>query len=69
MRFPNHEDPLGEFTIPGLGKLVNAKRAARIGRIRKPKAINIEAKTTVEFRLAKAAKDAWFRLKHSPEQA
>ena len=49
----------GEFTIPGLGKLVKAQRAARIGR--NPAtggAIKIKAKTTVKFRLAKSAKDA-----------
>ena len=49
----------GEFTIPGLGKLVKAQRAARMGR--NPAtgdAIKIKAKTTVKFRLAKAAKDA-----------
>ena len=50
---------LGEFTIPGLGKLVKAQRAARIGRNPATgEAIKIKAKTTVKFRLAKAAKDA-----------
>ena len=50
---------LGEFTIPGLGKLVKAQRAARIGRNPATgETINIKAKTTVRFRLAKAAKDA-----------
>ncbi|MGI4828160.1 MAG: HU family DNA-binding protein [Janthinobacterium lividum] len=49
----------GEFTIPGLGKLVKAQRAARIGRNPATgEAIKIGAKTTVKFRLAKAAKDA-----------
>ena len=49
----------GEFTIPGLGKLVKAQRAARIGRNPATgEAIKIKAKTTVKFRLAKAAKDA-----------
>ncbi len=47
---------LGEFTIPGLGKLVKAQRAARIGRNPATgEAIKIEAKTTVKFRLAKSA--------------
>jgi DNA-binding protein HU-beta len=48
----------GEFTIPGLGKLVKAQRAARIGRNPQTgEAIKIKAKTTVKFRVAKAAKD------------
>lgn len=49
----------GEFTIPGLGKFVKQKRAARMGH--NPKTgdkIKIAAKTVVKFRLAKAAKDA-----------
>jgi DNA-binding protein HU-beta len=50
---------LGEFTIPGLGKLVKAQRAARMGRNPATgESIKIKAKTTVKFRLAKAAKDA-----------
>ena len=50
---------IGEFTIPGLGKLVKAQRAARIGRNPATgEAIKIKAKTTVKFRLAKSAKDA-----------
>ena len=50
---------LGEFSIPGLGKLVKAQRAARIGRNPATgEAIKIKAKTTVKFRVAKAAKDA-----------
>ncbi len=49
----------GEFTIPGLGKLVKAKRAARIGRNPATgETIKIKAKTTVKFRLSKSAKDA-----------
>ncbi len=49
----------GEFTIPGLGKLVKAQRAARIGRNPATgEAIKIKAKTTVKFRLSKSAKDA-----------
>ena len=49
----------GEFTIPGLGKLVKAQRAARIGRNPATgEAIKIAAKTTVKFRLSKSTKDA-----------
>ena len=48
----------GEFTIPGLGKLVKAQRAARMGRNPATgETIKIKAKTTVKFRVAKAAKD------------
>ena len=50
---------IGEFTIPGIGRLVKAERAARLGR--NPQTgdpIKIKAKTTVKFRLAKSAKDA-----------
>lgn len=49
----------GEFTIPGLGKLVKKQRAARMGRNPATgEAIKIPAKTVVKFRIAKAAKDA-----------
>jgi DNA-binding protein HU-beta len=49
----------GEFTIPGLGKLVKAQRGARIGRNPQTgESIKIKAKTVVKFRVAKAAKDA-----------
>ena len=49
----------GEFTIPGVGKLVKAQRAARIGRNPQTgESIKIKAKTAVKFRVAKAAKDA-----------
>ena len=49
----------GEFTVPGLGKLVKAQRAARMGRNPATgEAIKIKAKTTVKFRLSKLAKDA-----------
>ena len=48
----------GEFSIPGLGKLVKAQRAARLGRNPQTgETIKIKAKTTVKFRVAKAAKD------------
>jgi DNA-binding protein HU-beta len=50
---------VGEFTIPGLGKLIKAQRAARMGRNPATgEALKIKAKTTVKFRLSKAAKDA-----------
>jgi len=49
----------GEFTIPGIGKLVKQKRKARVGRNPKTgESIKIAAKTVVKFRVAKAAKDA-----------
>jgi DNA-binding protein HU-beta len=48
----------GEFTIPGLGKLVKAERKARLGRNPQTgEPIKIKAKTVVKFRVAKAAKD------------
>ena len=46
----------GEFTVPGLGKLVKVERKERMGR--NPSSgeqIKIAAKTTVKFRIAKAA--------------
>ena len=49
----------GEFTIPGLGKLLKKHRAARMGRNPATGAsIQIPAKTVVKFRVAKAAKDS-----------
>lgn len=49
----------GEFTIPGLGKLVKAERKARIGRNPATgEAIKIAAKTTVKFRISKTIKDS-----------
>jgi DNA-binding protein HU-beta len=49
----------GEFTLPGLGKLVKQKRKARIGRNPATgEPIKIPAKTVLKFRIAKAAKDA-----------
>lgn len=49
----------GEFTIPGLGKLVKKNRAARMGRNPATgESIKIPAKTVVKFRVAKAAKEA-----------
>ncbi|HNY28522.1 MAG TPA: HU family DNA-binding protein [Candidatus Sumerlaeota bacterium] len=47
------------FTIPGIGKLVVAKRKAREGRNPATnEKIKIPAKTVLKFRIAKAAKDA-----------
>ena len=49
----------GEFTIPGIGKLVKVDRKARTGRNPATGAeIQIPAKTVVKFRVAKAAKEA-----------
>lgn len=49
----------GEFTIPGIGKLLKKHRSARQGRNPATGAtIQIPAKTVVKFRVAKAAKDA-----------
>ena len=49
----------GEFTVPGLGKLVKAERKERMGRNPQTgEQIKIAAKTTVKFRIAKAASDA-----------
>ena len=49
----------GEFTVPGLGKLVKAERKERMGRNPSTgEQIKISAKTTVKFRVAKAATDA-----------
>ena len=50
---------VGEFTLPGLGKLVKAERKERMGRNPATgEQIKIAAKTTVKFRVAKAATDA-----------
>jgi DNA-binding protein HU-beta len=49
----------GEVLVPGFGKMVKAKRAARTGvNPATGEKIKIAAKTVVKFRLAKAAKDA-----------
>ena len=49
----------GEFTIPGIGKLVKMSRKARMGRNPATgETIKIPAKTVVKFRVAKAAKDS-----------
>lgn len=49
----------GEFVLPGFGKFVKIKRAARQGRNPATgETIQIPAKTVVKFRVAKAAKEA-----------
>ncbi len=49
----------GEFTIPGLGKLIKKKRDARTGRNPATgETIQIPAKTVIKFRVAKQAKDS-----------
>ncbi len=49
----------GEFTLPGVGKLVKKHREARQGRNPATGAtIQIPAKTVVKFRVAKQAKDS-----------
>jgi DNA-binding protein HU-beta len=52
------KEPKG-IMLPGLGKLIKVKRAARMGINPATKEkIKIPAKTVAKFRLAKAAKDA-----------
>lgn len=49
---------VGQFILPGIGKLVKAERKARKGRNPATGAeIKIAKKTVVKFRVAKAAKD------------
>ncbi len=49
----------GMFVLPGFGKMVKVKRAARQGiNPATGEKIQIPAKTVVKFRLAKAAKEA-----------
>ena len=55
----NETKTKGEFTLPGLGKLVKKHREARMGRNPATgEQIQIPAKTVVKFRVAKAAKDS-----------
>lgn len=50
---------VGEFLLPGFGKMVKVNRKARQGRNPATgESITIPAKTVVKFRLAKAAKEA-----------
>ena len=54
----------GEFVFPGFGKLVKRKRKARTGfNPKTQQKIKIPAKTVVNFRVAKAAKDAVLGVK------
>ena len=49
----------GVFTVPGLGKSVKAERKERMGRNPQTgEEMKIAAKTTVKFRIAKAATEA-----------
>jgi DNA-binding protein HU-beta len=49
----------GQFTLPGIGKLVLNQRKARKGRNPATgQEIDIPAKTVVKFRVAKACKDS-----------
>src|SRR5215471_14179361 len=53
----NETNRSGQFTIPGLGKAVKARREARMGRNPQTgEAIKIPARTVVKFRLAKSFK-------------
>jgi len=48
----------GEFVLPGVGKLVLAKRKARMGRNPQTgEPLKIPAKTVLKFRIAKSMKD------------
>ena len=50
---------VGQFVLPGFGKLVKAARKARMGRNPQTgEPIKIPAKTVVKFRVAKACKEA-----------
>ena len=60
----NEAKKKGEFTIPGIGKLVKQQRKARTARNPATgEAIKIPAKTVMKFRVAKAAKDAVLPVK------
>jgi DNA-binding protein HU-beta len=55
----NQTKKVGEFTIPGIGKLVKQKRKARMGRNPATgEAIKIPAKTVVKMRVSKACKES-----------
>lgn len=54
----------GEFVLPGLGKLVKQKRAARtVVNPQTRQKMKVAAKTVVKFRVAKGAKDAILGVK------
>ena len=49
----------GQFTLPGIGKLVKSHRKARMGRNPQTgEPIKIPAKKSLKFRISKQAKDA-----------
>ena len=49
----------GEFTVPGVGKLVISNRSARMGRNPATgEVISIPARKVLKFRVAKACKDS-----------
>ncbi|MDD5309071.1 MAG: HU family DNA-binding protein [Deltaproteobacteria bacterium] len=55
----NQTKKVGEFTLPGVGKLVKSKRKARIGRNPATgEQIKIPAKTVVKMRLSKVCKES-----------
>ena len=59
-----YREAKNSFTLPGIGKLVLVDRKARMGRNPATGAsIQIPAKTVVEFRVAKAAKEAVLSFK------
>jgi DNA-binding protein HU-beta len=54
-----YQQAVAGFTIPGIGKLAVVQRSARSGRNPATgETIQIPAKKSVKFRVAKAAKDA-----------
>src|SRR5919108_6665802 len=54
----------GEFVLPGFGKLIKKKRAARTGfNPQTRQKMKVAAKTVVRFRVAKTAKDAILGVK------
>ena len=59
----------GEFVLPGFGKLVKQKRAARTGfNVQTRQKMKVAAKTVVKFRVTKGAQDAILGAK-APSQA
>ena len=58
----------GEFVLPGFGKLIKQKRAARTGfNPTTRQKMRVAAKTVVKFRVAKGAKDAILGAKAAPD--
>ena len=60
---------LCEFTIPGLGKLIKAQRASRMGGPGNGRCDQDQGLDDSQFQLAKPAMDAVVPPKHSPGQA